>query len=141
MSLHKQDFQLRFAELPGVKACDSPELFPAPASSRSRLWWKYNGILLAAEHYDEAEPVNLGAGFEIKIADLVSLIARLSGFNGQLRYDSSKPDGQPRRCLDVSRAKEHFGFTANTSFEEGLRQTIDWYDTTRRARPDGGPGQ
>jgi GDP-L-fucose synthase len=85
------------------------------------------GILLAAEHYDGAEPVNLGAGREIRIKDLAEKIAQLTGFMGRICWDPSKPDGQPRRCLDVSRAKALFGFEARTSFDEGLRRTIDWY--------------
>jgi GDP-L-fucose synthase len=85
------------------------------------------GILLATEHYDRSEPVNLGAGCEIRIQDLAERIARLTGFTGAIRWDPSKPDGQPRRCLDVSKAKEYFGFEAKTSFDEGLRQVIDWY--------------
>jgi len=85
------------------------------------------GILLAAERYNESEPVNLGVGFEIKIRDLVSLIARLTGFEGRIEYDRSRPDGQPRRCLDVGRAREKFGFVASTPFEEGLKRTIAWY--------------
>jgi GDP-L-fucose synthase len=87
------------------------------------------GILLAAEHYNSSDPVNIGAGFEISIRDLAELIGRLVGFKGEFVWDSSKPDGQPRRCLDVNRAKEAFGFTAQISFEEGLQQTIDWYRT------------
>ncbi len=86
------------------------------------------GIVLAAERYDGAEPVNLGTGQEISIRDLVELIARLTGFTGEIVWDTSKPDGQPRRCLDVTRAKELFGFEARTPFEEGLRQTIAWYE-------------
>jgi GDP-L-fucose synthase len=85
------------------------------------------GILLATERYDGAEPVNLGAGREIRIKDLAEKIAQLTGFTGRIQWDPSKPDGQPRRCLDVSRAKALFGFEAHTSFDEGLRQTIDWY--------------
>jgi GDP-L-fucose synthase len=85
------------------------------------------GILLAAERYNKPEPVNLGAGFEISIKDLVELIARLTGFNGSLFWDSSKPDGQPRRMLDTSRAEKEFGSRAKTSFEEGLERTINWY--------------
>lgn len=85
------------------------------------------GILLATEHYDSPEPVNIGAGFEITIGDLTRLIARLSGFEGEIRWNATKPDGQPRRCLDTNRAKQLFGFTAGTSFEEGLRATIEWY--------------
>jgi GDP-L-fucose synthase len=90
------------------------------------------GIVLAAERYDAAEPVNLGAGFEILIRDLVELIARLMGFTGEIRWDASKPDGQPRRCLDTSRAERLFGFRAATSFEDGLRRTIEWYRASRK---------
>jgi GDP-L-fucose synthase len=85
------------------------------------------GILLATERYSGAEPVNIGAGFEITIKDLVELVARLTGFKGEIRWDSSKPDGQPRRCLDTTRAKKLFGFEAKTRFEEGLRATVEWY--------------
>ena len=85
------------------------------------------GFMLAAERYDDPAPVNLGSGKEISIKDLAELIARLVGFEGRMTWDRSKPDGQPRRRLDVSRAKEGFGFEATTDFEEGLRKTIDWY--------------
>jgi GDP-L-fucose synthase len=85
------------------------------------------GIVLAAEHYDGDEPVNLGSGMEISIRDLVETIARLTGYNGDIVWDSTKPNGQPRRQLDVSRAEQFFGFRARTSFEEGLRRTIEWY--------------
>ena len=85
------------------------------------------GILLAAEHYNSAEPVNLGSGMEISIRDLAMLIAELVGFKGEFRYDTSKPNGQPRRQLDVSRAREAFGFSAQTSFRDGLRETVAWY--------------
>ncbi|MCS6870388.1 MAG: GDP-L-fucose synthase [Anaerolineae bacterium] len=85
------------------------------------------GILLAAEHYNSPEPVNLGSGMEISIRDLAALIAELVGFKGEFRYDTSKPNGQPRRQLDVSRAREAFGFTAKTSFRDGLRETVAWY--------------
>lgn len=85
------------------------------------------GILLATEHYNGAEPVNIGAGFEITIKDLVEKIVRLTGFKGKIRWDGSSPDGQPRRRLDTSRAKKLFGFEAKTSFDEGLKATIDWY--------------
>ena len=91
------------------------------------------GIALATENYDGDDPVNLGAGFEISIKDLVELIARLTGFKGKLTWDASQPDGQPRRCLDTQRAKERFGFVAKTPFEIGLRKTIDWY-VAHRAR-------
>ena len=88
--------------------------------------------MLATERYDGAEPVNLGVGAEITIRELVELIARLTGFTGEIRWDASKPDGQPRRALDTSRARERFGFEAGTSFEDGLRRTIDWYEAERR---------
>lgn len=84
-------------------------------------------IVRASEHYQDAEPVNLGAHREIAIRDLVTLIAELTGFRGDLRWDSTKPDGQPRRSLATERAHEAFGFRATTDFREGLRATIDWY--------------
>lgn len=84
-------------------------------------------IVQAAEHYDGAEPVNIGAHREITIRELVTLIAEVTGFTGELRWDATKPDGQPRRCLDTSRARELFGFTATTDFREGLQATVDWY--------------
>jgi GDP-L-fucose synthase len=85
------------------------------------------GIILAAEKYDKPEPVNLGSGKEISIKDLVELICRLMNFKGDVRWDASKPDGQPKRCLDISRAKKEFGFEAKIGFEEGLKKTINWY--------------
>ncbi|MCX5749219.1 MAG: GDP-L-fucose synthase [Candidatus Saganbacteria bacterium] len=88
------------------------------------------GILLAAEKYDKPDPVNLGAGFEIKIRDLVDLIAKLTGFKGKVVWDPTKPDGQPRRMLDVSRAQKEFGFCAKTDFESGLKKTIEWYNNS-----------
>ena len=89
------------------------------------------GILLATECYDSPEPVNLGAGFEISILDLATLIARLTGFEGELIWDPTQPDGQPRRCLDVTRASREFGFQARIGFEEGLQETIEWYREQR----------
>lgn len=85
------------------------------------------GITLATERYDKDEPVNLGSFFEISIADLAKLIAKIVGYKGKIVFDTSKPDGQPRRKLDTSKAKREFGFKAKTNFEEGLRKTIDWY--------------
>jgi len=82
---------------------------------------------LATEHYNGPEPVNIGAGFEITIKDLTEKIVKLTGFTGEIRWDTSKPDGQPRRRLDVSKAKKYFGFEAETDFDEGLKATIDWY--------------
>jgi GDP-L-fucose synthase len=84
-------------------------------------------IILATERYDKPDPVNIGAGFEITIKDLIHLITRLIGFRGEIIWDASKPDGQPRRMLDVSRARKEFGFEAKTRFEEGLKKTIEWY--------------
>ena len=89
------------------------------------------GILRAAESYDGADPVNLGSGTEISIKDLAEMIARLTGFTGKLVWDTSKPNGQPRRRLDVSRAETLFGFHAGTPFEDGLRRTIEWYQRKR----------
>ena len=89
-------------------------------------------IVLAAERYDSSEPVNLGTGSEISIRDLVTLIVRQTGFTGRITWDGSKPDGQPRRMLDTDRAARFFGFRAKTSFEEGLRQTIEWYRSDAR---------
>jgi GDP-L-fucose synthase len=85
------------------------------------------GIVLATQKYNKSEPVNLGAGFEISIRDLAKLIAKLIGFKGKIIWDKSKPDGQPRRCLDTSKAIKEFGFKAKTKFEEGLSRTIKWY--------------
>lgn len=84
-------------------------------------------IILATERYDKSDPINIGAGFEITIKDLIELIVKLTGFKGEIDWDTSKPDGQPRRMLDTSKAEEGFGFRAKTSFEEGLRKTIEYY--------------
>jgi GDP-L-fucose synthase len=91
------------------------------------------GILLAAERYDSPEPINLGSGREISIRDLAALIGRLTRFRGKFQWDASRPDGQPRRCLDVSRARERLGFVARTGLEDGLRNTIAWYEKQGRA--------
>lgn len=85
-------------------------------------------VVLAAERYDKPEPVNLGSGMEISIKDLVELLCRIIGFSGEIRWDASKPDGQPRRSLDVSRAEKEFGFRAQTDFATGLKKTIQWYE-------------
>jgi GDP-L-fucose synthase len=92
------------------------------------------GIVLAAEKYNGSEPVNIGAGFEIKIFDLVKLIADLMDYRGEIVWDHTKPDGQPRRMLDVTRAEKLFGFKAKTHFEEGLRKTIDWYLSQQKSK-------
>jgi GDP-L-fucose synthase len=93
------------------------------------------GVVLAAEKYDKPDPVNLGAGFEITIRELAELICELAGFDGTIEWDVSKPDGQPRRCLDTTRAKQEFGFAARTDLREGLKRTIDWYMTEGRQVP------
>src|SRR5215218_6123353 len=90
------------------------------------------GIVLMTERYDGPEPVNLGSGQEITIGDLVRLIAELTGHTGRIEFDPSKPNGQPRRCLDVTRAEREFGFRAKTDFRTGLRETIAWYERSRK---------
>ena len=85
------------------------------------------GIVLATEKYNESDPVNIGAGFEISIKDLVEKISKLVGYTGKILWDTSKPDGQPRRMLDISRAKERFGYSPTFNFDKGLASTIDWY--------------
>jgi GDP-L-fucose synthase len=84
-------------------------------------------IILAMERYDKSDAVNIGAGFEISIKDLTDLIVDLTGFQGQVMWDTTKPDGQPRRMLDTTRANQEFGFKARTGFREGLKKTIEWY--------------
>jgi GDP-L-fucose synthase len=91
-----------------------------------------DGILLATEGYNGAEPVNLGSGREISIRELAEKICGLTGFAGRIRWDTTQPNGQPRRSLDTSRAREQFGFHAATSFEEGLRRTVEWYESARK---------
>ena len=91
-------------------------------------------VRLAAERYDGPEPINVGAGFEITITDLARLIAKFTGYEGEIAWDSSKPDGQPRRALDVSKAERLFGFRARTGFEDGLRKTIEWYVRNRSGK-------
>lgn len=113
---------------------DSVELWGTGEASREFLYVDdcARAVLLAAEYYDGAEPVNLGTGMEIKIRDLAELIADLVGFRGELRYDRTQPDGQPRRCLDTQKALQCFGFRAHTPFREGLRETIRWYRSVHR---------
>jgi len=115
---------------------DHIDVWGTGAASREFLYVDdaAEGVVLAAERYDGADPVNLGVGREIAIRDLVALIVRLTCFEGEERWDPSKPDGQPRRALDTSRARERFGFVAGTSFEEGIRRTIDWYEADRGKR-------
>lgn len=90
-----------------------------------------DGIVTAAEKYNGSEPVNLGSGYEISIKDLAEMVCRMTGFQGKLVWDTTKPNGQPRRGLDVSRAKEYFGWSAQMPFEEGMRRTIDWFKQNR----------
>ncbi len=97
-----------------------------------------DGIVAAAERYEDAEPVNLGTGREISIRDLATLIAERTGFRGSFAWNATKPDGQPRRALDVSRARDGFGWAAKVPFEEGLEATISWYRESRMPSPAGG---
>jgi GDP-L-fucose synthase len=114
---------------------DHIEAWGTGSASREFLYVEdaARGIVLAAERYDGRDPVNLGVGSEITIRALTELIVRLTGFAGEIRWDTSKPDGQPRRALDTSRARERFGFTSKTPFEHGLRATIEWYESRRGA--------
>lgn len=108
------------------------EIWGSGNASREFLYVKdaAKAIVLAAEKYDKPEPVNIGCGREIKIKDLVTLICKLMNFNGEVRWDTSRPDGQPRRSLDISRASEEFGFRVETRIEEGLREAINyWYNS------------
>ena len=93
------------------------------------------GIVLATETYNGSAPVNLGTGSQISIRELAELICELTGFNGELEWDASKPDGQPRRMLDTSRAKSEFGFEAKTNMRDGLKMTIDWYRNNKDNLP------
>ena len=115
---------------------DHVEVWGTGSASREFLYVDdaADGIVLGAERYDEADPVNLGVGREITIRELVELIAKLTRFEGEVRWDHSKPDGQPRRALDTHQARERFGFESRTSFEDGLRETIEWYETVGSAR-------
>jgi GDP-L-fucose synthase len=105
------------------------EVWGTGAASREFLYVDdaARGLVLAAEHYNKPDPVNLGSGMEITIRDLVVIINELTGYRGEIRWDTTKPDGQPKRCLDVSRAKREFGFEAAMPFREGLKRTIAWY--------------
>jgi GDP-L-fucose synthase len=117
---------------------DSIDVWGTGSASREFLYVDdcAEAIVLATQRYEDSEPVNIGAGCEITIKDLVGRIAELTGFRGSIRWDPSKPDGQPRRCLDVTRAAQKFGFRATTSFEEGLRRTINWYRAMRAGAAD-----
>lgn len=112
---------------------DHVEIWGTGTASRDFLYVDdtAEGIVLAAEHYDDQDPVNLGSGTEVRIRDLATMIAAATGFDGELRWDPTKPDGQPRRRLDTSRARDAFGFEATTPFEEGLARTVEWYLANR----------
>jgi GDP-L-fucose synthase len=111
------------------QGADHIDVWGTGSASREFLYVEdaAEGIVLAAEHYDSSDPVNLGSGNEITIKDLIGTIARLAGFDGRIVWDPSKPDGQPKRRLHVSRAEKQFGFQAKTGFEDGLSRTIEWY--------------
>jgi GDP-L-fucose synthase len=115
---------------------DSLDVWGTGSASREFLFVRdaAEGIVLAAERYDQPEPVNLGSGREISIRDLAGLVCELCRYKGEIRWDTSKPDGQPRRCLDVTRAQQEFGFVAHTDLRDGLRETIDWYERHRQGR-------
>jgi GDP-L-fucose synthase len=117
------------------RGADHVDVWGTGSASREFLYVEdaAEGIVLASEHYNDPDPVNLGTGGEITIKDLVALIARLMEYAGEIRWDPSKPDGQPRRKLDTTRAAERFSFTARVGFEAGLRNTIEWF---RECRPD-----
>ena len=118
----------RFIEA-GERGDKSVECWGSGTISREFLYVDdaAEGVIRAAERMQEPVPINLGTGSEIRIKDLAELVARLSGFKGEIRWDTSKPDGQPRRCLDTSRAADLLGWKAEVDFEQGLRRTIDWY--------------
>ncbi len=120
-----------------AREMDAPfiEVWGTGSASREFIYVEdaAEGIVTAAEQYNDADPVNIGAGFEITIRELVELIVELTGYRGEIAWDTSRPDGQPRRMLDTSRARERFGFTARTQFREGLRRTIAWYEANRPA--------
>ncbi len=115
---------------------DSIEVWGTGTASREFLFVcdAARAIALATEHYDKPEPVNIGSGQEVTIRELTQLITELCGFHGEVRWDPSKPDGQPRRCLDVTRAEQEFQFRANISLRDGLRETIEWYERIKNAR-------
>jgi GDP-L-fucose synthase len=117
------------------------EVWGTGAASREFLYVDdaARGLVLAAERYNKSEPVNLGSGQEISIRDLVVLIQELTGYTGEVVWDTSRPDGQPKRCLDVSRAREEFGFEAKMPFKEGLRRTIVWYGEHKTGQKPANP--
>lgn len=116
---------------------DHIDVWGMGSASREFLYVDHaaEGIVLAAERYDGAGPVNLWVGPEITFREFVELIAQLTHFTGEIRWETTKLDGQPRRALDTSRARERFGFVARTPWEDGLRRTVEWYQTARRNVP------
>jgi GDP-L-fucose synthase len=124
---------IRKCETARLEGRDQIECWGTGSASREFLYVDdaAEGIVRAAEEMEEPTPINLGTNREITIRDLVGLIAKLVGFEGEIRWDSTKPDGQPRRCLDVTRAHEQLGWAAAVPFEEGLRRTIDWWRSER----------
>jgi GDP-L-fucose synthase len=108
----------------------SIEVWGTGSASREFLYVKdaAKGITLATKFYNKTEPVNLGSGMEITIKDLIELLCKEMNYKGEIIWDKSKPDGQPKRCLDVSRAEKEFGFRSKTTFQEGLRETIKWFE-------------
>jgi len=119
-----------------VNGDDKVEVWGTGKATREFLYVEdaARAIILATEKYNKPDPVNIGAGFEIPIKDLANKIKEQIGYKGELKWDTSKPDGQPRRCLDVSKAKKEFGFEAKTKFDEGLKNTIDWYINSMRKK-------
>jgi GDP-L-fucose synthase len=116
------------------KSSTSVEIWGTGNASRELLYVEdcAEAILLASEKYNGRDPVNLGSGIELPMREIVAKIKALTGFEGEIKFDTSKPDGQPRRCLDVSRAEREFGFKAKTSLEDGLKKTIDWYQKQKK---------
>ena len=124
-------------KLVNARETDAPEVEVWGTGAASREFLHVDdaarGILAATEQYDDPEPVNIGAGQEVKIRDLVALLVDLTGFKGEVRWDTSKPDGQPRRMLDTTRAAQRFGFRAEIPLEDGLQRTIDWWQQRQAA--------
>ena len=127
-ALIRKMVEARRARLPSV------EVWGTGGISREFLYVEdcVEGLLLAAEKYNSPDPVNLGAGREITIRELAEMIQRTTGYEGKVEWNTSKPDGQPRRSLDTTRAREHFGFTAKISLEEGIRRTVEWFEAHHR---------
>lgn len=126
---------IRKCVLASEAGADHIEVWGTGSASREFLYVDdaARGIVLAAQHHDDVQPVNLGANREVPIRELVEMIVSIVGFEGDVRWDESKPDGQPRRNVDPSRAREAFGFEASTSLEDGLRRTVDWYLANRES--------